>query len=161
MQMRGIVWERSPATTPIDWYDAVSTCWQHVPAIEKAGIFKRLKSCRVWLIRRLHLQGQNCRVDIHSRTSRTAALRPNTGRQRRVFAATLARVALGFAGAYAVAPMRTSTNEAPSTVGRWISAGSLCTTRPHVWHPSATGGANIREFGGRGVLVYPCHNQSL
>jgi len=29
VQMRGIVWERSPATTPIDWYDAVSTCWQH------------------------------------------------------------------------------------------------------------------------------------
>jgi len=24
----GLVWERSPSTTPMNWYDAVSTCWQ-------------------------------------------------------------------------------------------------------------------------------------
>lgn len=25
----GLVWERSPSTTPMIWYDAVSTCWQN------------------------------------------------------------------------------------------------------------------------------------
>ena len=84
----GLVWERSPTRTR-----ELGRCGQNLLAPQvgnrKGWRLPMIEELRVWWIRRSQLRGQNCRLDIHSRMSRTAALRTITGRPRRVFGAFL------------------------------------------------------------------------